>query len=99
MIIRLVYTEDDISVEERNRILEEVTSGKERYVNYAALKEDCAKRRGYSNWGEYQKVLIKRQKERKRKNESVKVIFVKESEGEKRAREEKLEKSIFSGMF
>ena len=101
MIIKLVYTEDDISIEERNRILEELAREKG-HLNYAALKYDCASRSGYSSWEEYQKVLIRKRKERGRRDNN-RYIFVKESEKKKKARKRKqkkrLEKAIFSGMF
>jgi hypothetical protein len=101
MIIRLAYTEDDISVEERNKILEELAREKG-HLNYAALKYDCARRRGYSSWAEYQKVLIRKRRERGRKGNN-KYLFVKESEKKKKAhkkkQKERLEKAIFSGMF
>ena len=97
MILRLECTEDDISVKERNRILEEITKEKGRYINYAALKEDCARKRGYSSWAEYQKVLIKRHKERKqnRGKSRLYVLFTRA----KKVHPEKLEKYIACGRF
>jgi hypothetical protein len=94
--LELKRTEDDISIGEREEILEELAKEKG-YSNYQDLKDERAKQRGFRDWEEYQEFLIRKYNGRKEERKRNRLYVFFNNAG--KIHPAKLEKYISCGLF
>ena len=95
-ILELKRTEDDISIEEREEILEKLAREKG-YSNYQKLKDERARQKGFRDWEEYQEFLIRKHNGRKEERKRNRLYVFFNNAG--KIHPAKLEKYIFCGRF